>query len=356
MTQIPTVYSFTGPIHYRGILLCNIFAGTVGPTGATGSTGLTGAIGPTGSTGIVGATGATGPTGATGAMGPTGTNGTNGATGATGATGLTGTNGINGATGATGPIGATGTNGTNGTTGPTGSTGSTGATGATGPVGCATLNYLIKSDGTAATCTVAPVYETVAGNVGIGTVFPDINFTPFSGAKILHVHDPGTTVNDGGVVAITTHSTTFDYPAGALVFGASQATNERKTGMIASYIRSGAGSNISGDLIFSTNYDNVVGERMRIIPNGNVGIGITAPTEKLHVVQTDPSLNAIKCVNSAAAGTSNVGDAIDATTSQSISASFMGTKFKYKRYWSYGFWKWIGNLLLTWRKWWCIYR
>jgi hypothetical protein len=77
--------------------------------------------------------------------------------------------GAAGATGATGPAGTAGTNGINGATG---ATGATGVTGPTGPVGCATLNYLMKSDGTAATCTVAPVFEDATGKVGIGNTSP----------------------------------------------------------------------------------------------------------------------------------------------------------------------------------------
>ena len=66
-----------------------------------------------------------------------------------------------------------GNTGSTGFTGATGITGSTGSTGATGPVGCATANYILKSDGTTATCTVSPIFEDGSGNVGIGTVLPN---------------------------------------------------------------------------------------------------------------------------------------------------------------------------------------
>ncbi len=73
-----------------------------------------------------------------------------------GATGATGTTGITGATGASGPTGVTGAAGATGATGNTGATGTgtTGATGPTGPVGCANTNYVIKSTGTGATCSI----------------------------------------------------------------------------------------------------------------------------------------------------------------------------------------------------------
>jgi trimeric autotransporter adhesin len=91
--------------------------------------GPPGATGPTGPTGATGATGHTGSTGTTGVTGATGTNGATGATGPTGAQGITGTQGIQGVTG---PTGAAGSNGTNGATGATGAQGPTGATGADG--------------------------------------------------------------------------------------------------------------------------------------------------------------------------------------------------------------------------------
>lgn len=77
-----------------------------------------------------------------------------------------------GPTGPTGPIGLTGTTGAIGIIGPTGLTGSTGTTGATGPVGCASADYILKSTGSSATCTIAPIFEDATGKVGIGTIAP----------------------------------------------------------------------------------------------------------------------------------------------------------------------------------------
>jgi len=70
-----------------------------------------------------------------------------GATGVTGATGTGGTQGVAGPTGATGIAGVTGATGA-------GLTGPTGITGATGPVGCGNANYVIKSTGTGAACSI----------------------------------------------------------------------------------------------------------------------------------------------------------------------------------------------------------
>jgi hypothetical protein len=187
--------SVAGPTGATGA--ASSVAGPTGPTGATGAastiagpTGATGAAssvaGPTGATGLLGPTGTgMGPTGPTGATG-TGAQGVTGTTGATGA----GTNGATGATGV-GTIGTTGTTGatgagTTGATGATGNAGTAGATGATGPVGCNNANYIIKSNGVTATCTVAPIYETAGGLVGIGTTTP---------ATLFHV--------DGGVASTT---------------------------------------------------------------------------------------------------------------------------------------------------------
>jgi hypothetical protein len=180
----------TGPTGSTGSTGSTSNTGSTGSTGVTGPTGLTGSTGSTSNTGATGTTGDTGPTGSTGSTGSTSNTGTTGITGDTGPTGSTGSTGstsntgATGSTGATGPTGSTGITGTTSNTGSTGSTGSTsntgstgstgsvGTTGATGPVGCASANYLMKSDGTAAICTVAPILEDGSGNVGIGSVSP----------------------------------------------------------------------------------------------------------------------------------------------------------------------------------------
>lgn len=147
----------TGPTGNDGVAGSNGSIGATGPpgpSGADGQNGLNGATGPTGQTGL---TGSTGPSGADGQNGATGADG---ATGATGPTGADGSNGSAGSTGATGPTGADGSNGSMGATGPTG------AQGATGPVGCSSANYIIKSNGSSATC--SQLYDNGV-IVGLGT-------------------------------------------------------------------------------------------------------------------------------------------------------------------------------------------
>ena len=106
-------------------------------------------------------------------MGATGPSGANGATGSNGVTGPTGSVGSTGPTGSAGSVGATGPSGANGATGAAGSNGSngaTGATGATGPVGCGSANYVVKSNGTSATCSI--IYDN-GTKVGVGTATPN---------------------------------------------------------------------------------------------------------------------------------------------------------------------------------------
>ena len=164
--------------------------GPTGPTGSAGSNGTPGITGPTGAQGVPGITGATGAQGATGNDGQPGATGAQGATGNDGQPGATGVQGATGIAGITGPTGANGATGINGITGPTGangatgingtpgSNGSTGATGPAGPVGCTTANYIMKSNGTAATCTQAPIFESSTSpfDVGIGTAAPNAGY------------------------------------------------------------------------------------------------------------------------------------------------------------------------------------
>ena len=70
--------------------------------------------------------------------------GVTGATGSAGVAGPAGVAGVTGNIGSTGAVGATGV----------GLAGPTGTVGATGPVGCTTNNYLVKSTGPGATCSI----------------------------------------------------------------------------------------------------------------------------------------------------------------------------------------------------------
>lgn len=185
----------TGPTGAQGIQ---------GPTGPQGVQGDTGVAGPQGIQGIQGITGATGAQGIQGITGPTGPQGIQGITGpagnngATGATGPAGNTGLNGATGATGPTGAAGTNGSNGTNGTNGSNGATGPTGATGPVGCSSADYVIKSTGTSATCSI--IYDN-GTTVGINNANPGVSHLGADGVDKLNVYST-TTSASGGVGAV----------------------------------------------------------------------------------------------------------------------------------------------------------
>ncbi|HQN17303.1 MAG TPA: hypothetical protein PLC90_13245, partial [Bacteroidales bacterium] len=74
-----------------------------------------------------------------------------------------------GATGGTGATGAQGPQGNVGATGAQGPQGPVGATGPAGPVGCGLANYVVKSTGSSATCSI--IYDD-GTNVGIGTTGP----------------------------------------------------------------------------------------------------------------------------------------------------------------------------------------
>ena len=263
----------TGPTGPQGPTGANGTNGTNGANGATGPTGPqgpTGANGTNGTNGANGATGPTGPQGPTGANGTNGTNGANGATGATGPQGPTGANGTNGTNGATGPTGANGTNGTNGATGPTG------LTGPTGPVGCLSNNYIIKSNGVNATCTVAPIFETNAGLVGIGTTNPQTRLT---------VTGDGTGyANIGGGFC------------GANYTGIS-LNGQTPNGVCTNYNLLSSPTDLNFYLNrpsgFAIHFREANADQMFIQTGGNIGMGTTAPTQKLDVVGNVKFSNAL---------------------------------------------------------------
>ncbi|NSW45670.1 MAG: hypothetical protein HPY79_07645 [Bacteroidales bacterium] len=114
-----------------------------------------------------------------------------------------------------------------------------------------------------------------------------VNYTG-GNPSILQIHDWGTTTNDYSQLNISMSSTNTGR-VGVINFAATQATNERRTAAIESNLTAYSGGNASGDLRFYTNNNNSVAERMRLTPEGYLGINTSTPSAYLDI-QT-PSSN-----------------------------------------------------------------
>ena len=122
---------------------------------------------------------------------------------------------------------------------------------------------------------------TSAGNVGIGTTSPNHKLDIYSNENIpLRVHRPSNAnLNSTGAWGIG-FSTRGD---------ANNSTTDTRAGIFSYY---------NGNLFLAANNSNIASSpissaRLTILNSGNVGIGITAPTSKLHINQnvTDPTLD-----------------------------------------------------------------
>ncbi len=109
-----------------------------------------------------------------------------------------------------------------------------------------------------------------------------VNFVGSGNPSILHLHDWGTTTNDYSQFNISTSSTNLGR-IGVINFAGTQITNERRTASIESFLTAYSGGNASGDLRFSTNNNNVYTERMRLTPEGFLGINTTTPGAYLDI-------------------------------------------------------------------------
>ncbi len=119
---------------------------------------------------------------------------------------------------------------------------------------------------------------TSTGNVGVGTVVPDA-YSFGVGNKVLTIAGTST-ANSIGVIDLVGGTT----GRGVINFGTVA-------------IRQAAITSVNtSDITFANNTANTgmtLSEKMRILANGNVGIGTTAPTEKLCIVGVDAINNAI---------------------------------------------------------------
>ena len=277
--------------------------GTPGPQGPIG---LTGATGPQGPIGLTGATGPQGPIGLTGAAGPQGPQGLQGIQGLTGATGPQGPIGL---TGATGPTGLTGSQGPQGPTGLTGATGPTGLTGATGPQGPIGLTGAAGPQGSAgllsngSTAGNTPYWNgsswvvnnsniyNKGDNIGLGTL-PSSNFKVSVGGNLdilgSYIQVGKDSAGQSGIVKnIPLHTIGYD---GSLIMGMAPNYGTVEVHHVLGGYAGGPGfSNFY--TTFNTAEGGIgAGERMRINPNGNIGIGTKTP-EYLLTIRDTTNLN-----------------------------------------------------------------
>jgi hypothetical protein len=108
-----------------------------------------------------------------------------------------------------------------------------------------------------------------SGNVGIGTTSP---------TEKLHIYDSGGTPVALKLSSATGGGTTYLYGGGGNA--QFQFTGSTKAAAVGMNVPGGA---LGDDLQFSTYLSSVWGSRMTILNNGNVGIGTTAPKNKLQI-------------------------------------------------------------------------
>ncbi|MEI6817881.1 MAG: hypothetical protein WCL14_14840 [Bacteroidota bacterium] len=170
--------------------------------------------------------------------------------------------GPTGATGATGPAGANGTNGTNGSPGAVGATGAAGSANING-----TANYLVKFTN-ATTGANSQLFDN-GTNVGIGTTTPakSLDVAGIGGIKISRTENSSTNnelfFSDNGQISSldSSHRIIFNRSSDQLIFAE------------------------KGSFLFKTGISPGT-EVMRILSNGNVGIGTNAPAKPLVVASS----------------------------------------------------------------------
>lgn len=320
-----------GPMGLTGATGATGAQGPAGPQGLTGATGaqgpagpigLTGATGPQGPQGFPGDTGPQGPPGATGAQGPAGPMGLTGATGATGAQGPAGPIGLTGATGATGPQGPQGFPGDTGPQGPPGATGATGPQGNTGPQGPAGPQGATGATGAQGPQGPQGPAGTYAAGSGINISSNTISAVDNSATNELQTLSlSGSTLSlssGGGSADLSILGSKWTQGIGNSIYRTGTPVGIGTTSPNTAYqlhLRSTSGGSplllegtqgINGVYMQGPNFNSLLSATSSTLslvtlgsgdvslvsasntaltakPSGNVGIGITSPTTKLHV-------------------------------------------------------------------------
>jgi hypothetical protein len=120
------------------------------------------------------------------------------------------------------------------------------------------------------------------GSVGIGTLSPS-SFFHGGNNRVLEIYNPNNTLNSQSHVILSTGSTLNNSGAGTLSWISRSSTGFQGMAYIGSMIQGDATVNSSASLIFATSNGSAVYTRMVLNKDGNLGIGINNPAEKLSV-------------------------------------------------------------------------
>ncbi|NMD00937.1 MAG: hypothetical protein GYA62_14630, partial [Bacteroidales bacterium] len=119
--------------------------------------------------------------------------------------------------------------------------------------------------------------------VGIGTAYATA-YPSGLASTLLHIYDGGTSANDFAQLQLGANKTTATNKVGEINFHSSVSATDRRTALIESYLTNvNAGPNVAGDIRFSTNNLGNCTERMRLTPEGYLGINTTSPTAYLDI-------------------------------------------------------------------------
>ena len=130
------------------------------------------------------------------------------------------------------------------------------------------------------------------GNVGIGTITPNLHGYSNTGGMLTIQNKTGTTLQ--GVLELANRTDADAQPIGDLAFSASSQTGAAsiRTALIRASLSGATANNRGSALQFFTRADggtNDIAEQMRILSNGNVGIGTASPNAKLEISDTGSS-------------------------------------------------------------------